>query len=53
MSRRSRPEIQNAVQKLARQGSARVTADIKALRQAMDFRGATSSRGWTIKIERE
>ena len=52
MTRWSRPEIQNAVRELARQGSAPVEAHVKAMHRAMEYCINTPNRGWKLKPER-
>ena len=52
MARWSRPDIQNSVRELTRQGSCPTKAHIKAMHRAMDFCVATPKRGWFLKPER-
>ena len=53
MTRWSRPEVQNSVRELARQGSAPCEAHIKAMHRTMEHCKGTPSRGWTLKPERK
>lgn len=53
MIRWSRPEMQNAVRDLARQGSAPTMAHIKAMHRAMEYTQATPNRGWYLKPRRQ
>ena len=53
MARWSRPEVQNAVRELARQGSAPVPAHIKALHRTMEYCVATPERGLLLKSARK
>jgi hypothetical protein len=53
MSRWSRPEIQNAVRELTRQGSKPNAVHIKAMHRAMEYCCATKNRGWVLKPDRK
>ena len=52
LTRWSRPEIQNAVRELSRQGSAPTEAHIKALHRVMEYCGGTPERGWKLQPNR-
>ena len=52
MARWSRPETQNSVRELTRQGSCPNKAHIKAMHRAMDHCVATPKRGWFLKPAR-
>ena len=53
LSRWSRPDIQNSVREVARQGSGPVKAHLKAMHRIMDYCVATSKRGWLLKPKRK
>ena len=52
-TRWSRPEIQNSVRELARQGSTPSEAHVKALHRIMEYCKATPERGWELKPSRK
>ena len=52
MTRWSRPEVQNSVRELARQGSAPTGAHLKAMHRSMEYCRGTPNRGWKLKPER-
>ena len=49
----SRPEVQNSVRELARQGSAPSEAHIKSMHHAMAYCCSTRKRDWELKPRRE
>ena len=51
MTRWSRPEVQNSVRELARQGSAPCEAHIKAMHRTTEHCMGTPNRGWSLKPE--
>ena len=53
LTRWSRPEIQNSVREVARQGSSPVLAHVKALHRVMEHCLATPNRGWLLKPVRK
>ena len=53
MMRWSRPEVQNAVRELTRQGSAPTKAHIKAMHRAMEYCVGTPNRGWLLRPTRK
>eukprot|EP00957_Ditylum_brightwellii_P062357 4731680-Ditylum_brightwellii.AAC.1 len=52
MTRRSRPDIQNAVRELSWQGGRPVEAHVKAMHRAMKYCVGTPNRSWKLKPER-
>ena len=53
MTRWSRPEVQNAVRELARQGAMPTMAHVKAMHRAMEYCVATPDRGWLLSPRRK
>ena len=53
MTRWSRPKTQNAVQELARHGSAPCEDHVKSMHRAMEHCMATPKKGWTLKPEQK
>ena len=52
MTRWSRPEVQNLVQELSRQGGAPTIAHVKAMHRAMEYCRGTPNCGWKLKPNR-